>query len=386
MGSFLNKALEKLWKSGHIDRAQIQQIATQVQSEYHRLHKVFDSIKEGVLVSDLSHALVMHNRPARLFLPLKRITERSTKIWECIDDPQVASYVKMVLHNHETTTTRRFTLSTRGTPYTCEVSLLPLVGEGKIIGNIVKIEDITEQLKREAHLYNAEKLASLTTLTANVAHEIKNPLGSIAIYVQLIQKALNKPTIDRKDIARNVGVITEEIARLNTVVVDFLFAVRPMSLKREELDINGVVKGVVTFYSPEFKRHNLFVSVKLDTRLPLVEADPRYIKEAIHNIVKNAMDAMPHGGTLSFLTKIADSKVVLEIKDTGEGMDSETLKRIFEPYYTTKDWGTGIGLTQVYKIIKEHQGDVDISSHTNSGTLCRIALPISRSAQKRIGN
>ncbi len=382
MAAFLDRALGKLQSFNSIDAQQLRQIVPQIRQEYNRLLGVFNSIKEGVLVSDQSHDLVLYNRPAQQFIFMGRSKEAGGKMWDCISDPQVAKYAKEVLHNNHGTIQRQFTLSLGGSSHTYECIILPLVRQGSIVGNILRIEEITERLKREAQLYNAEKLISLSTLTANVAHEIKNPLGSIAIYIQLIQKALDKPIIDRTLIAKNIKIINEEITRLNSVIVDFLYALRPMQLERRELDINLLIQELAQFYTPELKQGNIQVKMKLNQKLPTVDADSRYIKEALHNVVKNAIDAMPQGGTLTFTTTVAEGKIALTVADNGLGMNSETSRRIFEPYFTTKERGSGIGLTQVYKIIQEHGGDIQVGSQEEHGTTFRIYLPFSSSARK----
>ena len=382
MAAFLDRALEKLQTLNSIDAQQLGQIIPQIRQEYNRLLEVFNSIKEGVLVSDQSHNLILYNRPAQQFISIGRSKEPGEKMWNCLSDPQVAKYAKEALLNSEGSTQRQFTLSSGGSSHTYECIILPLVRQGSIVGNILRVEEITERLKREAQLYNAEKLISLSTLTANVAHEIKNPLGSIAIYIQLIQKALVKPTIDRALIAKNIEVINEEITRLNSVIVNFLYALRPMQLQRKELDINLLIQELVQFYTPEFNQRNIQVKMKLNQKLPTMDADNHYIKEALHNIVKNAIDAMPQGGTVTFTTTVAEGKIALAVADNGLGMNSETIRRIFEPYFTTKARGSGIGLTQVYKIIQEHGGDIQMSSQEGQGTTCRIYFPFSSSARK----
>ena len=382
MSPLPKRALERLQKFGSGD---VYHVVSQIQREYNQLYEILNSIIEGVVVSDEEHYLIMYNRPAQLFLPMRKKRER-VKIWDCIDDPHIAKYIREVLIDNHSEVARQFTLNSRAVSRTFQCHILPLVRKGAIIGNILRVEEITERLKREAKLYHAEKLASLTTLTANVAHEIKNPLGSIAIYIQLIKKALNKPEIDRAQIFHNIEIITEEIDRLNSVILDFLFAVRPMSLKKQPRHINDIVKELVTFYQAELVQHSIRATTQLTLRVPPVDVDDHYIKEVIHNIVTNAIDAMPEGGTLSFITSISDNMVVLEIRDTGIGMNDSTCKRVFEPYFTTKEKGSGIGMTQSYKIIQAHDGNIDITSRQGRGTTCKIYLPFSHSTQRVLEN
>jgi signal transduction histidine kinase len=239
---------------------------------------------------------------------------------------------------------------------------------------------------REARLRRAESLASLTTLAAGVAHEIKNPLGSIGIHTQLIQKIVD--SLD-EETAASIGnyltVIDEEIDRLNKIVVDFLFAVRPMNTNLEDGDLNAVALDVLGFVQFELEQSGIELVKDLDPELPGIRLDAKYIKQAMMNLIKNAISAMPDGGMLRVSTQRRGDQVLLRISDTGTGMSEEVREKIFEPYFTTKDFGSGIGLTLVYKVVKEHMGEITVISKEGHGTTFTITLPVPQRRKHLLG-
>ncbi|MCL1931085.1 MAG: ATP-binding protein, partial [Treponema sp.] len=260
------------------------------------------------------------------------------------------------------------------------ISVHPLVDRRRITGSLVYIEDITEKRGREAHMRRAENLASLTTIAAAVAHEIKNPLGAISIHLQLMQKKLAKenavnsanpdPVIDKY-----FDILNEEVDRLNHIVVDFLFAVRPMLLELREKSINPLIEELAELVRAELDEANIRLLLELDEKLPPALIDERYMKQVLLNLIKNAQAAMPNGGLLTIATQTSDNEIRISVCDTGTGISAENLKKIFDPYFTTKDNGTGLGLTLVFKIIREHQGEISVESREGEGTNFEVILP-----------
>jgi len=254
---------------------------------------------------------------------------------------------------------------------------MPLVQQGEIQGTLLHIEDVTDRRSKEARLHRAESLASLTTLAAGVAHEIKNPLGSISIHIQLIQKTMSSPKrLDRKTVRHYLDVVNEEVDRLNRIVVDFLFAVRPMDARLEEADVNKLLEDLLEFVHFELEEAKIELIPRLAEDLPLLEFDEKLLKQALLNIINNAVAAMPKGGTLTVSTERRGEVVLVHVRDTGSGISDENMAKIFEPYFTTKDFGSGLGLTVVYKIVKEHGGEINVKSREGEGTTFTISLPI----------
>jgi signal transduction histidine kinase len=269
---------------------------------------------------------------------------------------------------------------------------MSVVQERHITGSLVLVDDITERRSREARLHRMENLASLTTLAAGIAHEIKNPLGSLSIHIQLIQKAMAvqeklcvalneakntecEPNKYFKVIDRYLEVVNEEIDRLNGIVVDFLFAVRPMNVEFRRADINAFIKELAEFVSFELKDLRIECTLDLAENLPAVDFDEGLMKQALLNLIKNAEAAMDKGGLLNIATEDAEGEIRIIVTDTGTGISEDDFPKIFEPYFTTKESGTGLGLTAVFKIVKEHHGEINVRSREGEGTVFTITLP-----------
>jgi two-component system, sporulation sensor kinase E len=373
MRKFIHKALEKL---GKMDHDQIRSLIVRISEENDLLGMILESMTDGIIVTDRDHRIMLSNKSAERLFPfaLDDIMERV--LWECVADRELSTFFSTNLRNQEKVSDREFALD--GPPARIlSVSLLPLVKDGSVQGNLVHIEDVTEKRSKEARLRRAESLASLTTLAAGVAHEIKNPLGSMGIHLQLIQKKIGgKDCIDAKDIAQHLGVMGEEVDRLNRIVVDFLFAVKPMDTRLEDGDINRVIEELLAFVQPELDQSGVHIEPNLSGSLPLLRIDARYIKQALLNLIKNAVAAMPGGGVLRVDTLRAGEDVLVRISDTGSGIPEGIMDKIFEPYFTTKPFGTGLGLTIVFKIVKEHFGDISVTSRPGEGTTVILALPV----------
>ncbi len=375
MRKFIQKALEKIEK---LDSQQIQKLVSDLAQENERLEVVLESMTDGIMVTDTENRLVLYNKSAERLIPFVSVTEvYERKVWSVIADMEISDFVKSVLEQQETVRDREFSIRLGGGTRTLSCSVLPLVRNGKIQGNLFHIEDVTEKRAKEIRLRRAESLASLTTLAAGVAHEIKNPLGAIGIHIQLIKKSLQgKSRVGKRALMKHLDVVTEEVERLNKIVVDFLFAVRPMDARLELRDLNGILLDLVKFVEVETAQGDVKLNVELAENLPKLLLDEKFIKQAVLNLVKNALSAMPEGGVLSLRTVRKGDYVKLQVSDTGIGIPMEYLDKIFEPYFTTKEFGSGLGLTIVYKIVKEHQGEITVDSEPGKGTTFTIKFPI----------
>ncbi len=373
MRRFIQRSLDKLPK---MDVGQIRSLIVSLAQENDLLVMLLESMTDGIIVTDREHRVSFYNKSAERLFPFDRDDVRERVLWECLADRELSAFFASNLRGQEKVVDREFTFA-EGALRTLSVSLLPLVRDGSVQGNVVHIEDVTEKRSKEARLRRAESLASLTTLAAGVAHEIKNPLGSMGIHLQLIKKKTSgKKCIEAKDIDQHLGVIGEEVDRLNRIVVDFLFAVKPMDTRLEDGDINPVIQELLEFVRPELDQAGVTTEASLAADLPRLRIDARYIKQALLNLIKNAVAAMPGGGTLRVSTDRVGDEVRLRVSDTGTGIPEDIMDKIFEPYFTTKPFGTGLGLTIVFKIVKEHFGDISVTSRASEGTTFTISLPV----------
>ncbi|MCF7915070.1 MAG: PAS domain S-box protein [Spirochaetaceae bacterium] len=380
MRKFIQRALNKLSK---LDQEQIRALLYDLASENETLEMVLNSMTDGVLVTDLEHKIIFTNQGVHTLLPMLRSEPEEHLLWEAVADKEIASFLKESVKKNSQREEEEFTLDGSGPDRTLSFSVVPVNRDDEPHGNLILVSDITDRRKREARLRRAESLASLTTLAAGVAHEIKNPLGSIGIHIQLIQKALKqKQCLDEETAGRYLEIITEEIERLNGIVVDFLFAVRPMDTSMKRSTVNGVVEELIEFIKYELEENQVKLDTKLQRNLPKVDLDEKYMKQALINIIKNGVAAMNQGGTLKIVTREDQGFVHIDISDSGIGMSEEQLSKIFEPYYTTKEFGSGLGLTVVYKVVREHNGEVSVHSRENQGTTFTISLPIPDSEKR----
>jgi len=242
-----------------------------------------------------------------------------------------------------------------------------------VVHNAEKIikKRAAEQRDLEEQLYLAERLAALGEMVAGVSHEIKNPLGIIQSTSELLTSMSNA---DEKQ-KRLSSVITEESIRLNRIVTDFLEFARPHKLNLDECRIEEVIRKNISFFRPELEGKGIVVYDKMNSRSFKLQADDDLLYRAFMNILLNSIQAIENAGSITVNVEEEKGGYRIEIEDTGSGISKENMKKIFNPFFTTKDKGTGLGLPIVRKIIEGHQGTIDVESQEGSGTKVFIRLP-----------
>ncbi|MBF9017683.1 MULTISPECIES: nitrogen regulation protein NR(II) [unclassified Oceanispirochaeta] len=383
MRHFVNKAIESLPKLNEGQIKNLIDVLAEEVKDIELLENVISSLPYGVIVAKSDHFIQFINRPVRRMLPLQQSGFEKLKVWEAILDKDISKFVQDSLLDFDSVKPRDFTLETLNRDITLAVGVMPVVNEGRIQGDFIYVEDVTDKRLEEARHRRAESLASMTTMAASVAHEIKNPLGSISIHLQLMQKTLKTDCVEYKtDLEEYLSIISEEVERLNSIVVDYLFAVRPMDTHQAPMNINSLIQELVTFVQYELQEAGIELKEMPAQNLPLLNLDENLMKQAFLNIIKNALAAMPDGGSLHISTQLKDNFVNIRIKDSGIGIPREMTSKIFEPYFTTKDNGSGLGLTMVYKVIKEHGGEIRVMSKEGEGTTFIILLPVPQTDKK----
>ena len=389
MREFMRRGIQK---SPSMNEAQLRTFVKLLANEYSLLDSVMDSLNDGVIVADSENKIIKSNRAAERILGTSlrgtslggsALGEGHEKnVWEHIKIQDIAGFVSSVIQNESGQTSKEFNLKAdqpEGKNKYIEVSVLPLVNEKKIQGTIIMIADITEKRIEEIKNRRLENLASLTNVAAAVAHEIKNPLAAISIHLQLLKKNFTACNLSINQKAqKHIGVIEEEIERLNKIVVDFLFAVRPLKFEFVPVDINALLKNLYDTFFDEFNDSGITIALSFSKELPKIQGDERFLRQAFMNVLTNAKAAMPNGGFLDISTKAVNDFIIVTISDSGQGILPEDMHKIFEPYFTTKHDGTGLGLTMTYKVIKEHGGDINVYSDYGMGTSFKFSLPIER--------
>ena len=317
---FIQKVFEKIDK---LDAVKIRQIISELSTEKELYKLAFDSLIEGVIVTNRDNKVILANRTMEEFIsiPIERIYSR--EIGYCNFDPEIKEVLDEALTGSDNVVDREIHLGR--TDQRIILSVLPLLGNGEAAGHVIIFVDITEKRVREMQLRQAEGLAALTTLSAGVAHEIKNPLTSIDIHIQLMKKEIAKlEGEETKNMSNLLVIVKEEVDRLNSIVQDFLFAVRPMSMSTSMEDINEIVKEMAQFLQYEVEEEDIEFVLDLDEDLPRVVVDPKYLKQAFLNVIKNAIEAIHEKGEIHIKTESTEEgDVVVHIVDNGEGRNAD---------------------------------------------------------------
>ncbi len=256
---------------------------------------------------------------------------------------------------------------------TASTSLL-VDGEGKRIGGMVVFQDITEIKALEEKLRQADRLAALGTLSAGLAHEIKNPLSAIKTFVQLLPQKLENPSFMQKF---NITV-PREIDRINQLVEDLLELTRRRVRPMVTLDVNRLILQAIDLHGEEMEKKHILFENHLDRTIPPIHGDPERLHRAFSNLLINAIQAMPNGGSLTISSgqETSSSMVRITFKDTGIGMDEKISKNLFNPFFTTKEKGVGLGMALTHKMIEDHRGTIGAMSEKGKGTTFILTLPV----------
>ncbi|MGZ4122118.1 MAG: ATP-binding protein, partial [Tumebacillaceae bacterium] len=249
---------------------------------------------------------------------------------------------------------------------------VPIVVNEQIVGVYCIARDITESKKTEAILRKSDKLAVVGRLAAGVAHEIRNPLTAIKGFVQFIKSSENpKPEY--------FDIMLSELDRIEFIVNEFLVLAKPQAMNYQLKDLNVLLQNIIALIDTQAIMNNvqILMMISSEKELPLIECEENQLKQVFINILKNALEAMPDGGNVYVSVKrTADDKVHVQFVDEGCGIPPERVAKLGEPFYTTKEKGTGLGLMVSYKIINEHQGQINVTSELNIGTTVDVVLPI----------
>ncbi len=258
---------------------------------------------------------------------------------------------------------------------------------GRFIGAMLVARNIAYMTHVQSTLNYSRKLAAFGRLMAGVAHEVKNPLNAMTIHLELLKQklaAVREPVVvpvgagatRAVDLSKHVNIIGDEIRRLDQVVAGFLKFARPEELKLQPVRLAALVSDVTTTVKPEAESRGITIRTECPETLPEINADPGMLAQALLNLAINACHAMPEGGTLRMACRAAaNRRVEIDVEDTGVGIPPEHLGRIFDLYFTTKEKGSGIGLSMVYRIVQLHDGEVEVQSTPGRGTRFRLILP-----------
>ena len=373
--SFLDKLIGKM---DRVDPQSLQSVVLKLAREKGFLETLFNTIQEGVIVTDADGRITYLNAAASQLLgidPVRSIREPLSQYlrdldWQKIWSADKDEWRKVFTHELEVFYPQQRFLS---------FYIVPVVDEDNsvVTGMAIILRDVTESRQRAQTVMESEKLSAITLLAAGVAHEIGNPLNSLNIHLQLMERDLKKlPAPQAKRLRENLRVARDEIGRLDQIINQFLGAIRPTQPELLPASVNEVVAETLDLMEHEIADRDILVERELAEGLPRLLLDRAQIKQAFYNIIKNALQAMRSGGILRIRTEADEAHVTVSFIDSGAGIAPEQIGRLFEPYFTTKEGGTGLGLMIVQRIVREHGGTIEVESHQGRGTTFRVRLPI----------
>lgn len=368
--SSLDKVLGRL---DQLDEPNLHNLIQRLARERAMLEAVFNTLQEGVLVIDADGVIEYANEAASRLIGLKEPAMGET-LWRLVPglrDSLAAADGGTPL------VTREFEL-VYPAPRLVRLYMVPFAnGEDGMQRQAIILSDITAERKSTAELIENEKISSILLLAAGVAHELGNPLNSLTIHLQLIDRKLRKlkASKETRSLEDSIKICRDEVTRLDGIIKNFLEAIRPRPPDLGEVYLPELIKEVLHFQTRELADRGILVASEMPAGTPVIMADRDQLKQVFFNLIKNAMEAMQPGGRLTLKLRSDDDSVYAAIADTGSGIKAEDLAKLFQPYHTTKVSGHGLGLMIVQRILRDHGGHVGIESKEGVGTAVTLQFP-----------
>lgn len=265
----------------------------------------------------------------------------------------------------------------KGHSLTFQSSSLPIIVNDKIAGIICTSRDVTELRQTEERLRRTDKLTVVGELSASVAHEIRNPLTSLKGLVQLLKMEDEKHQLYYQ-------IMLDELDRINHIVSELLLLAKPQQIKFTKADLQMILNGVISLLKSEASLHNIQIEFAVQEQEAIIECEPNQLKQLFINILKNAIEASSAGDLVAISLDVTDNHVTVRVKDQGCGISKEFLERIGEPFYSSKEKGTGLGMTVSFKIVQSHNGTIKFLSEPDKGTEVIVQLPTKHDGKKEI--
>jgi PAS domain S-box-containing protein len=366
----LNKELEE-------KNAQLVKTVGEKEETKNYLQNILESLINGVVVTDLQGRIQTINRCAEIFVNVSQKNVIAQHISILFEDIAVNDWQEINLAEYfKGESGQKVKINGRTLEIFCSPFKSPT---GASIGNVFVLRDITRIEKLEDMAKRTEKFAAMGEMAANIAHEIRNPLGSIELFASLLLKNLPQ----KKDRDRVVQIISS-VKNVDNKISNLLMFTRKQSPKMKRIDLHAILSEVLDFSRQIMEQGDIAVSIRYADARSYIDGDAEMIKQIFLNIILNAQQAMPDGGSLRIQSKILSSFVapgeapVIEIsfQDSGPGIPDENLSRIFDPFFSTREGGSGLGLAIVHNIISQHHGSVSIENSPQGGALVNVSLPL----------
>lgn len=341
------------------------------------LQNILESLINGVIVTDLNGNIQTMNHCAEIFVRAIQLNVVGKPISVLFEDMTDQDWQKINFTDFfKGESGHKVKINNR----TLEIFCSPFKSPGgSVIGSVFVIRDITRIEKLEEMAKRTEKLAAMGELAANIAHEIRNPLGSIELFASLMLKNLK----EKKERER-AGRIISAVKKVDNKISNLLMFTRRQNPKMRKVDVQKILAEVIGFSEQIMEQNDIAVLVEYAGTPAFVEGDPEMIKQIFLNIILNAQQAMQDGGALKIQSKIfthttsaGQSKSVdIEFKDTGSGISNENLPRIFDPFFTTREGGSGLGLAIVHNIVSQHNGSISVDNFPQGGVVVNVSFPL----------
>ncbi|WP_442887972.1 sensor histidine kinase [Congregicoccus parvus] len=371
-----------LGRIDNLDPVNLANLVQRLARERTFFEAVFDAIREGVLVVDRDGLIDYANLAAMRMVALKEQDVGRASLWRLV--PGLRQSLDLAPGED---LTGRSALSrevelTYPEPRIVRLYIVPFTEDGEDHQEVtprfaVILGDVTQEVLSTRDRIESEKVSSILLLAAGVAHEIGNPLNSLTIHLQLMQRSLRKSASAAalEKMRSSLEVCQNEVTRLDEIVRNFLEAIRPRPPDLQTVDLVDTLEEVLKVQGQELQDRNLVVEVEASSGAAIVKADRNQVKQVFFNVIKNAMEAMSAGGRLHIKTRANDDAVFIQFGDTGQGIPQDDLPRLFQPFHTTKKGGSGLGLMIIQRIMRDHGGQVGIDSRQGVGTVVTLEFP-----------
>ncbi|NIA29760.1 MAG: HAMP domain-containing protein [Actinobacteria bacterium] len=379
---FLGQVFNDMQKNIKINEGKLRKLKQLAEAEAASIKNyndyILQSIANGILTLDLDGNITVLNPEAARILRLnssKSVGKNCQAIFTA--DHPLYPFLKQSHKKIPKSDFMEKTLNFGDSPITVGIQISPLLdSEQHIIGSNWVFTDLTELRKLQEKIKAKERMAYLGELSAAVAHEIRNPLNSIELYIGLMKRQLSS----KPELIQAIDKIQQEIQALNSIVTDFLIFARPPQLNYQSVILSDLLQETLMLAENEIRQKNIHVQMNFSDNTIIIKGDYNQLKQALLNVILNAVQSMQPGGVLSIKASHVQGKgrpvrVRIQVNDTGKGIPEKNIEKIFEPFYSTRNQGTGLGLSIVHNIIRAHSGAIFVESEADKGTTVTFELP-----------
>lgn len=363
-----------------LDATSLSNLVSRLARERRLLNSVFNTLREGVLVIDAYGTVDYANSSAIDLLGINPREIGTIRLWKAVPDLARTLNMSRSGQIREVVNLSREVVISYPEERVVRLYMVPFEEDPEdaaIVRYAIIISDVTQEKSQTRQQLENERVRSIIDLAAGVAHELGNPLNSLTIHLQVVRRNLQKiqSTPDLEKIEQSLGICAGEVERLDSIIRNFLEAVRPQKPDFQDLNLMLPLEESIEFLGPELESSGITVDISTEANLPIILGDHNQIKQVFFNIIKNARQAMKSGGIIKVRASSDDTFVNIQIGDTGVGIPEGDLPKVFQPYYSTKKGGSGLGMMIVERILRDHGGKVGLDSREDVGTVVSLHFP-----------